>query len=545
MGIGILRYKFSHLLIFIFALMGALIIFFVTFMMLILSVTKQGEVITLNSLEATAQGVEVSRASDYLTTQARLYASTGKKIYLDNYLAEVNTTKRRDKAVDILTKLGISKDILSLVEQAKKDSDNLIKLEEASFKAVEKGDLQTAVNIMSGDEYNLGKEKIERSLNNFELEVNKFAKKQAADASSHSLSIIVSTIVIILVAVTIFMIVLFVFISSLRKALTILDKLFVSIADGNLDIKAPVLQGNSEICETFKYINVSLDNINDVLRNVTDATQEVASSNNELASTMEELSATFAEQAHQVNDTAVSLDSINNTVKATVDSLASNQTIVDSTVKFANDGKEQLFDLKSSMEKIHEDADSLSNTISNLANSSSQIGNIVTVINDIADQTNLLALNAAIEAARAGEAGRGFAVVADEVRKLAERTQHATSEVTTIVTTLQQEAVTASKVMGMEAAKVKEGVTNIEATEEVFHKIFSGIDSIQGVMNNIRSDMDNEYETVQNVHDTSKSIAVGIEESSNAVNEVTSTIEHLQERVENLKMMLSQFKISR
>ena len=348
-----------------------------------------------------------------------------------------------------------------------------------------------------------------------------------------------------LLFMTIFMIVLYVFITSLKKALTILDHLFEDIAAGNLNVKAPELIGNSEVYNTFRSINKSVANITEVLKNVTDATQEVASSNNELASTMEELSATFSEQAHQVNDTAVSLDAINSTVKMTVDSLANNQEIVDSTVHYANEGKEQLFDLKTSMEKIHDDADSLSDTITNLANSSSQIGNIVTVINDIADQTNLLALNAAIEAARAGEAGRGFAVVADEVRKLAERTQHATSEVTTIVTTLQQEAVTASKVMGMEAARVKEGVTNIEATEEVFQKIFSGIDGIQGVMNNIRTEMDNEYNTVQTVHDTSKSIAVGIEESSSAVNEVTSTIEHLQHRVENLKMMLSQFNIAK
>ena len=197
----------------------------------------------------------------------------------------------------------------------------------------------------------------------------------------------------------------------------------------------------------------------------------MASSNNQLASTMEELSATFSEQSHQVNDTAVSLDSMTETVKDAVTSLNNNQEIIDNTVKSANEGKKQLNDLKESMEKIHTDADSLSDTITNLANSSSEIGNIVTVINDIADQTNLLALNAAIEAARAGEAGRGFAVVADEVRKLAERTQKATSEVTNIVSTLQNEAITASSAMSKEAEKVKEGVQNIEQTENIFNKM--------------------------------------------------------------------------
>ena len=97
--------------------------------------------------------------------------------------------------------------------------------------------------------------------------------------------------------------------------------------------------------------------------------------------------------------------------------------------------------------------------------------------------------------------------------------------------------------MGMEAEKVKEGVNNIERTEDVFNKIFTGIDGINSVMSTIREDMDNEYSTVQTVHETATSIAAGIEESSNAVHEVTRTIEHLQKRVETLKMMLTKFKV--
>ncbi len=511
MGLGILKFKFNNFLWIIVIGMMVMIVSFLFFMTLIYKATKENEQLTFDSIDMVSYGFVVSKASDYLTAQARVYAATGNKEYYDNYWNEVNSNKTRDKAIDALVKLQIPANILSYAEQAKNSSDSLIKLEEASFEAVAAGDLQKATQIMSSKEYESGKEKISAFLTTFENEIKAFSANEAKKSASETVTIIIMSL--------------------------------ICIADGDMTVKAPELAGKSEICTTFKNINISLESIREILQNVTEATEDVASSNNQLASTMEELSSTFSEQAHQVSDTAVSLDSINSTVKGTVDSLKSNQEIVDNTVISANDGKKELTDLKLSMEKIHTDADSLSDTITNLANSSSEIGNIVTVINDIAEQTNLLALNAAIEAARAGEAGRGFAVVADEVRKLAERTQKATSEVTTIVSTLQQEALTASSAMGMEAEKVKEGVNNIERTEDVFNKIFTGIDGINSVMSSIRDDMDNEYSTVQTVHQTSTSIAAGIEQSSNAVNEVAQTIEHLQQRVENLKMMLTRFKV--
>ena len=543
MGLRILRFKFNYFLWIIVAGMAAMIMSFLIFMTMIYSATKHNEKLTYDSLDIVSYGFIVSKASDYLTTQARLYATTGNKEYYDKYWNEVNNTKSRDKAVEALKKLGVPSEILVYVEKAKSDSDALIKLEEASFDAVAAGNLQKAAQLMSSKEYEAGKDKISQSLNTFEDEIKKFSTNAAKQSTSKSVTIIFVSLFVMAGIAVIFLIFLYIFINSLKRALNTLDKLFISIADGDMTVKAPNLEGSSEISATFKNINLSLASIREILQSVTEATEDVASSNNQLASTMEELSSTFSEQAHQVGDTAASLDSINSTVKATVDSLKSNQEIVDNTVISANDGRKQLTDLKMSMEKIHEDADSLSDTITNLANSSSEIGNIVTVINDIADQTNLLALNAAIEAARAGEAGRGFAVVADEVRKLAERTQKATSEVTAIVSTLQNEALRASSAMGLEAEKVKEGVNNIERTEDVFNKIFTGIDGINGVMSSIREDMDNEYSTVQTVHETSTSIATGIEESSNAVNEVTQTIEHLQERVETLKMMLTKFKV--
>ena len=121
MGISILRFKFNNFLWIIVTCMVLMIVSFITFMFMIYESTKRNEILTFNSLDIITYSASVATASDYLTTQARLYAMTGKKEYYDNYWNEVNNVKRRDNAVIELKKLGVSDNILAYVEQAKKD----------------------------------------------------------------------------------------------------------------------------------------------------------------------------------------------------------------------------------------------------------------------------------------------------------------------------------------------------------------------------------------------------------------------------------------
>jgi methyl-accepting chemotaxis protein len=223
----------------------------------------------------------------------------------------------------------------------------------------------------------------------------------------------------------------------------------------------------------------------------------------------------------------------------------------------ATEGGQAIQTAVEQMHSIHETVNGLSKVVEGLGDRSNEIGKIIGVITNIADQTNLLALNAAIEAARAGEHGRGFAVVADEVRKLAEQSAQSAEQISHLITNIQGDTDKAMASMEVATKEVTSGigVVNIagdsfgEITGEI-NKLTGQIEEVSAAVQQMAAGSEQMSHTVKSITEIAQSTAVGTQEvavatqqQSIAMKEITSASNYLTKTAEDLEKLIGQFKV--
>lgn len=291
-------------------------------------------------------------------------------------------------------------------------------------------------------------------------------------------------------------------------------------------------------------INKVGDSIGKLIENVSHAVQTTATSSAEISSSAEQLAAGAQEQGMQSQEVSSSVEEMTRTVIETAKNASNAAESSRDAKDQAVQGVKKIEDTKKGMDLIVNATTGTGNIIKGLTNKTGQIGEITQVIDDIADQTNLLALNAAIEAARAGEQGRGFAVVADEVRKLAERTSKATKEIAETIRVIQNDVVEANQSVDGAIEAVNKGMMLTNEVSESFDKILKSIDEVTDEISLVATASEEQSVTSEEISKNIEGMNAAINDSANGVQQIANTSEHLNKLTMNLRDLITQFKIS-
>ena len=320
-------------------------------------------------------------------------------------------------------------------------------------------------------------------------------------------------------------------------------KIANSLADGDLTVQVQV-SGSDETGQLMAAMRNMVINLRQIMSETVNISHSIAAASNQLHATSDQIATGSEEVACQAGTVATASEEMSATSNDIARNCAAAAESSRMTSQTAGNGSVVVQETIEGMAKIAWRVNQTARTVDALGSRSEQIGEIIGTIEDIADQTNLLALNAAIEAARAGEQGRGFAVVADEVRALAERTTKATKEIGEMIKAIQQETKAAVRAMEEGVSEVEKGAAASQKSGQSLREILEQINDVTLQINQIATAAEEQTATTSEITSNMHQISGVVQQTSRSAEETSAAAAQLAGQAQQLQNIVGRFRIA-
>ena len=314
------------------------------------------------------------------------------------------------------------------------------------------------------------------------------------------------------------------------------------LAEGNLTINASVTEDiTGAVADS---INYTVEELRSLVRGINTATVQMDQAASQAGQVSESLQQASRRQTEEIEGTSAAVVSLAQSVQRVSGNAAESARVAEQSLAAAEKGQQAVANAIASMNGLREQIQETSKRIKRLGESSQEIGEIVELISDITEQTNVLALNAAIQAASAGEAGRGFSVVAEEVQRLAERSADATKQIAAIVKTIQSDTHDTVAAMEISTQGVVEGAKLSDAAGQTLAEIGDVSKTLAGLIADISSATQSQAESTAKVAETMQDIKSISAQTSSGTQQTAESIGGMKQLAQDLKNSVAGFKLA-